>query len=141
MTNQEIFELFDRFERSSIRQMRIADGAFSMELSKDAGTVARAAAVQPGFPDEKESTAASSQHSKTIPAPLAGVFYAQSEPGAAPYVVVGSRVKAGETVCLMEAMKMISEIPAPCDCVITEILKENGALAAFDEPLFRYQPC
>ena len=42
---------------------------------------------------------------------------------------------------LMEAMKMMSEIPAPCDCEITAVLKENGALVSFGEPLFRYQPC
>ena len=53
----------------------------------------------------------------------------------------GDRVKKGQPLCLIEAMKMMSEIPAPCDCVIEEVLKADGQLAAFDEPLFRYQPC
>ena len=46
-----------------------------------------------------------------------------------------------QPLCLLEAMKMMSEIPAPCDCEITAVLKENGALVSFGEPLFRYQPC
>ena len=45
------------------------------------------------------------------------------------------------TVCLIEAMKMMSEVSAPCDCVIEEVVKANGELAAFGEPLFRYRPC
>ena len=47
----------------------------------------------------------------------------------------------GMPLCLLEAMKMMSEVPAPCDCEITAVLKENGALVSFGEPLFRYQPC
>ena len=136
MTNQEIFELMDRFERSAIASLRLADGSFSLELSKACAPMAAAAPAAP-----VSHTPAAIKEEPAITAPLAGVFYAASEPGAKPYVCVGDRVKQGDTVCLMEAMKMISEVPAPCDCVITEILKENGALAAFDEPIFRYRPC
>ena len=50
---------------------------------------------------------------------------------------VGDQVKKGQTVCILEAMKMMSEIPAPMDCVIEEILVENGSLAGYDAPLFR----
>ena len=54
---------------------------------------------------------------------------------------MGDRVKKGQTVCLIEAMKMMSEVPAPCDCIIEAVLKDNGELAAFGEPLLRYKPC
>lgn len=138
MTNQEIFELISRFENSSIRTMKLATGEFSIELSKEAAAASSAPVSASQAGPTPVSTGSSAM---SIAAPLAGVFYAASEPGAKPYVAVGDRVKAGQTVCLLEAMKMISEIPAPCDCVITEILKENGALAAYDEPLFRYQLC
>lgn len=138
MTNQEIFELISRFENSSIRTMKLAAGEFTIELSKEAAAVsATPVAAMPASPAPVPATSSA----LSIAAPLAGVFHAASEPGAKPYVAVGDRVQAGQTVCLLEAMKMISEIPAPCDCVITEILKENGALVAFDEPLFRCQPC
>ena len=53
----------------------------------------------------------------------------------------GCRVSKGQTVCLIEAMKMMSEVPAPCDCVIESVCKSNGELVAFGEPLFRYRPC
>ena len=58
-----------------------------------------------------------------------------------PFVSPGDRVKKGQTVCLIEAMKMMSEVSAPCDCVIGDVLKANGELAAFGEALMRYKPC
>ena len=76
---------------------------------------------------------------KCITAPLVGTFYAASAPDAAPFVQVGDHVKKGQTVCLMEAMKMMNEVQAPCDCVIEEILQEDGALVSFGEPLLRYR--
>lgn len=139
MTNQEIFELLSRLENSSIQSIRISRGDFSLEVSK--------AALQGQPTPIRHSASAEPTRGKSaavgqaICAPLAGTFYAASEPCAKPYASAGDRVKAGQTVCLMEAMKMISEVPAPCDCVITEVLKENGKLAEYDEPLFRYQPC
>ena len=78
---------------------------------------------------------------ETITAPLVGTFYAAPAPDSPPFVTAGGRVKKGETVCLIEAMKMMSEVSAPCDCVIEEVVKANGELAAFGEPLFRYRPC
>ena len=145
MTNQEIFELMDRFERSAIRTLRLSRDGTTLEMSKDAP--AAPALTSPAAPapvaaqSAQPAAAASAPCESTIDAPLAGVFYAASAPGEAPFVREGDRVKQGDTVCLMEAMKMISEIPAPCDCVITRVLKENGALAGYGEPLFGYRPC
>jgi acetyl-CoA carboxylase biotin carboxyl carrier protein len=76
-----------------------------------------------------------------ITAPLVGTYYAAPAPGEAPFVRVGDTLKKGQTVCLIEAMKMMSEVPAPCDCVVTEVLKGDGELAAFGEALIRYRPC
>ena len=145
MTNQEIFELMDRFERSAIRTLRLSRDGTTLEMSKDAP--AAPALTSPAAPapvavqSAQPAAASSAPCESTIDAPLAGVFYAASAPGEAPFVREGDRVKQGDTVCLMEAMKMISEIPAPCDCVITRVLKENGGLAGYGEPLFGYRPC
>lgn len=145
MTNQEIFELMDRFERSAIRTLRLSRDGTTLEMSKDAPAapaLTSPAAPEPvAVPSAQPAAAASAPCESTIDAPLAGVFYAASAPGKAPFVCEGDRVKQGDTVCLMEAMKMISEIPAPCDCVITRVLKENGELAGYGEPLFGYRPC
>ncbi len=144
MTNQEIFELMDRFERGSIRTMRLSTGGISLELSKDAplsGAPAQASASPAAEAPAQRQAAPARTPGCVIAAPMAGVFYAASAPGATPFVAVGDRVKQGDIVCLMEAMKMISEIPAPCDCIITEIYGENGKLVGFDEPLFGYTAC
>ena len=75
-------------------------------------------------------------HVDYIKAPLVGVYYAAASPDKAPFVQVGSKVEKGDTVCLIEAMKMMSEVAAPRAGVIKEILVENGDLVEFDKPLF-----
>lgn len=141
MTNQEIFELIARFESSSLQSMKLSSGDFSLELDRPA-SAAPACAAPAAAPRSVDVPAApAEEEGKAITAPLVGTYYAAPAPDAPAFVGVGSRVKKGETVCLIEAMKTISEIPAPCDCVITEVLKENGALASFQEALFRYRPC
>lgn len=144
MTNKEIFELIDRFERGTIHSLRLTMEGVSLEMSKEGAPGAAPAAMSdaPGAEAQAKSTqAASTDASEKVTAPLAGVFYEASAPGAQPYVRLGDRVKAGDTLCLMEAMKMISEVPAPCDCIITHIYKENGALCGYGEALFGYRPC
>ena len=136
MTNQEIFELITRFENSSLGTMKLSKGDFALELSKG-GT----AAASPTPSTVSVAPAAKVEDKSVIAAPLVGTYYAAPAPDAAPFVAVGEQVKKGQTVCLIEAMKMMSEIPAPCDCIITESLKENGSLVAFDEPIFRYRSC
>jgi acetyl-CoA carboxylase biotin carboxyl carrier protein len=136
MTNQELYELMARFEGSSLSGMKLSQGDFSLELRRDgpaaAPSVPAAAAAAP-VPPEAESP--------VIQAPLVGTYYAAPSPDAAPFVAAGDKVKKGQTVCLIEAMKLMSEVPAPCDCIIEAVLKESGSLAAFGEPLFRYRPC
>ena len=70
-----------------------------------------------------------------VKAPLAGVFYRAAGPEEEPFVTVGQQIKKGDTVGLIEAMKMINEIPAPCDGTVTEILMDNEAFAEFDAAL------
>ena len=140
MTNQEIFDLMDRFQRSSLRSMKLSCQDFSIELEQ--GAPAAAAAAPAAVPAPTVAAAPAPQpESLVISAPLVGTYYAASAPDQPPFVNTGGRVKKGQTVCLIEAMKMMSEVPAPCDCVIEEVLKANGELAAFGEALFRYRPC
>lgn len=94
-----------------------------------APAVAPAAAVtEPAAPTKVEGT--------TINSPMVGTFYRSPSPGAKPYVDVGQKVKAGDTVCIIEAMKLLNEIEAETDGVIQEILVENGAPVEFGQPLF-----
>ena len=140
MTNQEIFDLMDRFQRSSLRSMKLSCQEYSIELEQGASAAAAAAPAAAPAPTAAAAPAPQPE-SPVISAPLVGTYYAASAPDQPPFVNTGGRVKKGQTVCLIEAMKMMSEVPAPCDCVIEEVLKANGELAAFVEPLFRYRPC
>ena len=142
MTNQEIFELMARFDASTATTLKLSTKDFSLELGKGGPAAPIPAAAPVPAPAAAVSPAAApAPAGKCITAPLVGTFYAASAPEQPPFVKVGDRVRKGQPVCLLEAMKMMSEIPAPCDCEITAVLKENGELVSFGEPLFRYQPC
>ncbi|NMM37117.1 MAG: acetyl-CoA carboxylase biotin carboxyl carrier protein [Glaciimonas sp.] len=71
-----------------------------------------------------------------VKSPMVGTFYRSSAPGSAPFVILGSTVKEGETLCLIEAMKLLNEIEAEASGVITQILVENGQPIEYGQPLF-----
>ena len=138
MTNQEIFELMARFDASTATTLKLSTKDFSLELGKgDPAAPIPAAAPVPAPAAAVSPAAAPAPAGKCITAPLVGTFYAASQPGAEPFVTAGKRVRKGETLCLIEAMKMMSEIPAPADCVVEEVLARDGEAVGFGEPLFR----
>lgn len=142
MTNQELNDLLARFEGSSLSKLKLSTQEFTIEMERAvAAPAASAAPAIPAAVAAPAAPAAAEPEGETVNAPMVGTFYAASAPEQPPFVKVGDRVRKGQPVCLLEAMKMMSEIPAPCDCEITAVLKENGALVSFGEPLFRYQPC
>lgn len=141
MTNQEIYDLIARFDHSSLQTLRLSKQDFSIELSRSSAqspAPAAPAAVQPPVP---APAAPAQEEYDAVTSPLVGAFYLAPAPDQPPYVQVGDRVKKGQTLCLIEAMKMMSEIPAPCDCIIQAVLKEDGELVAFGDALVRYLPC
>jgi acetyl-CoA carboxylase biotin carboxyl carrier protein len=77
---------------------------------------------------------------KEIKSPMVGTFYAAPEPGAEPYIRAGSRVTAGQTVCIVEAMKIMNEIEAEFGGVIREVLVEDATPVEFGQVLFRVDP-
>ena len=79
---------------------------------------------------------ASQPTGKTIKAPMVGVFYQAASPEAEPYVTVGKTVKKGDTVCIIEAMKLMNEIQAEEDGTIKEILVKDGDIIEYGQPLF-----
>ncbi len=138
MTNQEIFELMARFDQSGITTFKLNTKDFTLELGKGGGIAAPAAQVSAPAPAAAPAPAPQPE-GPCITAPLVGTFYTASAPDAEPFVKVGDKVKQGQTVCLMEAMKMMNEVHAPCDCTIEAILQEDGALVSFGDPLIRYR--
>ena len=139
MTNQELNDLLARFEGSSLSKLKLSTQEFTIEMeravSAPAAPVIPAAAAVPAAP------AAAEPEGDAITAPMVGTFYTAPTPDQPPFVQVGDRVKKGDPLCLLEAMKMMSEVTAPCDCEITAVLKENGALVSFGDGLFGYRPC
>ena len=143
MDLNEIKALMDRFDTSACTVLELEEGNLRLRLEKGTAPVSAAPEIQatPAAPGAAAPQPAPAEEGQTLNAPLVGTFYAASAPEQPPFVKVGDRVRKGQPVCLLEAMKMMSEIPAPCDCEIMAVLKENGALVSFGEPLFRYQPC
>ena len=147
MTNQEILELMARFDASSLTAFKLHAKDADLEMSKGQ-PLAPAAPAAPAAPvaapvaapaAPAPAAAPAVEEGKFITAPVVGTFYAAPAPDQAPFVQAGDKVQKGQTVCLMEAMKMMSEVKAPCDCVIEAVLQEDGALVSFGDPLVRYR--
>jgi acetyl-CoA carboxylase biotin carboxyl carrier protein len=83
---------------------------------------------------------AAAPHLKEIRSPMVGTFYRAPEPGAEPYIKVGNRVTPGQTVCIIEAMKIMNEIEAEIAGVVREISVEDGQPVEFGQVLFRVDP-
>jgi acetyl-CoA carboxylase biotin carboxyl carrier protein len=102
-----------------------------------------APASSSGEPDTRESAGrapSSTVHLKEIRSPMVGTFYKAPEPGAEPYIKVGNRVSPGQTVCIIEAMKIMNEIEAEIAGAVREILVEDGQPVEFGQVLFRVDP-
>ncbi|MDR0905008.1 MAG: acetyl-CoA carboxylase biotin carboxyl carrier protein subunit [Oscillospiraceae bacterium] len=131
----EIRELADLMTAYGLTRLEYEKDGLRVALER--GASAPAAAIAPA------AVAAPAQTAETEPptagtavkAPLVGVVYGAREPGAEPFVTVGQAVKTGDTVCVIEAMKMFCEIAAPCDGTVLEVLFENGELAEFGATL------
>ena len=94
-------------------------------------SAARAAAAEATAAEE----AAAAEEGHSVQSPMVGTFYRAASPGGKPLVEVGSVVKAGEPICIIEAMKIMNEIEADKDGTVTRILVENGQAVEFDQPL------
>ena len=142
MTRDELLALLDHFSASALHRMEYEGGGVRLMLEKappapTAAEPAVPAAASAAAPVPAVPAAAPKAEDSVIKAPLVGTFYAAPSPEAAPFVRAGDRVKKDNTVCIVEAMKMMSEVPAPCDCVIEEVLPASGDLVGYDQPLFR----
>lgn len=151
----EIKELIAAFKDAGMTDLEIKDGDFKLKLGKEinqivapaapvaavAPTVVAAAPAAVAAPATTPvapaaETAAKAPAGKTIKAPIVGTFYAASSPDAAPFVEVGTRVKKGDVVCVIEAMKLMNEVEAEEDGEIVEILVSNEEMVEFGQPLF-----
>ena len=145
MELEELYALMERFARSGLTDLEWEREGEKIALRRSAAPVvvstpSAAPAVQ-AAPAQAEAAApvpaAGQDQGETVNAPLVGTFYAAPAPGEAPFVKAGDQVRKGQTVCVLEAMKMMSEVPAPADCIIEDVLVKDGELVGFDAPMFR----
>ena len=100
---------------------------------------APAAAPAPAAPAAAPAASATPNEAKLMKSPMVGTFYRSASPSAAPFVEEGQAVKEGDTLCIIEAMKMMNQIQADRAGVIKKILVENGSTVEFDQPLFEFE--
>ena len=139
MDLQEIFQLMERFQASNLTQLEWKQKDESIMLQREPAPVLATAAVAaaPSSAAAVQVEAEPKENGEVVTAPLVGTFYVAPAPGEAPFVAPGTRVKKGDTLGLIEAMKMMSQIPAPADCVVEEVLAQDGNAVGYDQPLFR----
>lgn len=141
----EINKIIDKFNQSSVRELDINDGEFHLHLSKNESSLETPAQptqpVQSSEPAVKveNSSKNSAAGSNQIVAPMVGTVYLQPEPGAKPYVEPGKMVHAGDVVCVIEAMKMLTEVKSNVTGQVKNILVENEDLVEYDQPLFEIE--
>lgn len=163
MNSKDLIVLIESFAASGLAHMHYQSGATVVELDRNATALAAptdvlatsaanpdvaaarvvASTAVPAADGAAASEGATPVHGAAelpaIVAPFVGTFYAKPAPDKEPFVSAGDTVKAGQTVCLIEAMKMMSEVQAPCDCVIEQVVATDGELVSFDAPLMRYR--
>lgn len=148
MDIRKVKKLIELLEESNISEIEIQEGEESVRISRNQqGVTGQAAyypptwnapapaqqAPAPSAPSEPTAPAQPSGHAVT--SPMVGTFYRASAPGAKAFVEVGQSVKKGETICIVEAMKMMNQIESDKDGVIEAILVEDGEPVEFDQPM------
>ncbi|MDT8878499.1 acetyl-CoA carboxylase biotin carboxyl carrier protein [Halomonas saccharevitans] len=148
MDIRKVKKLIELLEESNISEIEIQEGEESVRISRHPnGTSWQQPAPQPyaaapqqapqapAAPAEPAAAAEPSYQGQSVNSPMVGTFYRSPAPGSKSFVEVGQSVKKGETICIVEAMKMMNQIEADRDGVIEAILVEDGEPVEFDQPM------
>ncbi len=149
MDIRKVKKLIELLEESGISEIEIHEGEESVRISRHPTGAAAAmmsaapmayapppAAPAPGVAAAPESTKDSLPEGHVITSPMVGTFYRSSAPGNKPFVENGQHVSAGDTLCIIEAMKMFNQIESDKAGAVKAILVENGQPVEFGQPLF-----
>ncbi len=146
MDIRKIKKLIELVEESGINELEISEGEESVRISRGGSVVAAAPmmqaapvavpAVAPVAAPASVEAAAPALSGHLVRSPMVGTFYASASPDAPAFVEVGQHVNAGDTLCIVEAMKMMNQIEADKSGVIKEVLAQNEDAIEFDQPLF-----
>lgn len=146
MDIRKVKKLIELLEESGVAEIEIKEGEESVRISRATAPVATAPvqyAAAPAAPAAapvaaaaEEVSAAAEVSGHQVKSPMVGTFYRSPSPGAKSFAEVGDQVKVGDTLCIVEAMKMMNQIEADAAGTIKAILIEDGEPVEFDEPLF-----
>jgi acetyl-CoA carboxylase biotin carboxyl carrier protein len=144
MDLRKLKTLIDLVSESNVSELEITEAEGKVRIVKGGGAVThQVAAPSMAMPAPALATApAAAPAAVEVPtghvvkSPMVGTFYRSSSPGAKPFVEIGSQVKEGETVCIIEAMKILNEIETDKAGTIVKILCENGQAVEYGQPLF-----
>jgi acetyl-CoA carboxylase biotin carboxyl carrier protein len=140
MDIRKIKKLIEMLEESNLAEIEVREGEESIRISRASSTGAPVVAVSSPVPAAAPPTAAApvsaAPPGHAVTSPMVGTFYRAPSPNAASFVEVGSRVEVGDTLCIIEAMKMMNEIESDRAGIVKAILKENGQPVEYGEALF-----
>lgn len=148
MDLRKLKTLIDLVSESNVSELEITEAEGKVRIVKGGGAVVQQVVAAPVLPAAAPMAAApaaaaapaeaapAAVQGHTVKSPMVGTFYRSSAPGAKAFVEVGSQVKEGDTVCIIEAMKILNEIEADKSGTIKQILGENGQAVEFGQPLF-----
>ena len=147
MDLRKLKKLIDLVQESGIAELEITEGEEKVKIVKGgAAAVAAPAAVMAPLVTEQRPVAAgtpaaaeaepAAPEGHVVKAPMVGTFYRSPSPDAKPFVEVGQAVKEGDTICIIEAMKLMNEIEADASGTVKAILVENGQPVEYGQPLF-----
>jgi len=149
MDLRKLKKLIDLVQESGIGELEITEGEEKVRISRAGNTVQTAVMTMPqgqtmvaAAPASAAAAPAAAPETPAEPeghevkSPMVGTFYRSSAPGAKPFVEIGQSVNAGDTLCIIEAMKLLNEIEADQGGVIKTVLVENGQPVEYGQPLF-----
>ena len=142
MKMSDIRTLAELVEKHGLTALDYAEGEAHIRIERTPAPVAAAPAAAPApaaEPVKDEDAGADFNAAKMVLSPMVGVFYASPSPSDPPFVTVGSKVKKGDVLCIIEAMKLMNEITAEEDGEIIDICAANGSVVEYGQILFKLQ--
>lgn len=139
MELEQLLKLIDAMSNSALNSLKYEEKGVKISLQKEVSgkaSVVRTECVKEEIPEVKSEVKIEEGEGNIIKSPLVGTFYVAPSEDAAPFVQVGDRVEKGQTLAIVEAMKLMNEIESEFDGTIEEILVENGAPVEYGQPLF-----
>jgi len=145
MELDEIKQLLELLKDTDITELQVERNGVKLKIRRErfASSFGITPPIKPTAPEESKLETKGIEEGKklvTVTAPIVGIFYRAASPEAPPFVEVGSSVKKGQVLCIIEAMKLMNEIESEADGIISKILIENGQPVEYGEPLFLIEP-